>query len=228
MYVNWNLQYLFDNLHDFYGFFNFKFKFPIFPVCMSLILNFFFQIYMYVFDRGDSILGPLLFNTVYINDLPSCKLFSKPRMYADDTTLTSSAEEAYALEHKMNCDINLIQSWLTANKFTLNVKKTKCMLIGNKSKLPQLHEDFTVKVHNTPLDRVNKHKYLGVFIDQTLNWRPRINATSRKISAGLAILKRVSTTLPFDTRLNMYKALVIPYFNNCVTVWRNISKGLSD
>ena len=28
--------------------------------------------------------GPPLF-TIYINDLPSCNLFSKPRMYADDT-----------------------------------------------------------------------------------------------------------------------------------------------
>ena len=52
-----------------------------------------------------SILGPLLF-TIYINDLPSCNLFSKPRLYADDTTLTSSAEDPYVLEHKMNCDMN--------------------------------------------------------------------------------------------------------------------------
>ena len=66
---------------------------------------------------------------------------------------------------------------LTANKSTLNVKKTKYMLIGNKFKLSQIHADFTVKVHNTPLDRVNKHKYLGVYIDETLNWRPHINAT---------------------------------------------------
>ena len=57
--------------------------------------------------RG-SILGPLLF-TVYINDLPSCNLFSKPRMYnADDTTLTSSAEDPYVLEHKMNYNMNNI------------------------------------------------------------------------------------------------------------------------
>ena len=33
------------------------------------------------------------------------------------------------LEHKMNYDMNLIQSWLSANKLTLNVKKTKYMLI---------------------------------------------------------------------------------------------------
>ena len=49
-----------------------------------------------------------------------------------------------------------------------------------------------------------------------------------KISAGLAILKRASTTIPFDTRINMYNALVVPYFNYCSTVWGNIGKGLSD
>ena len=58
--------------------------------------------------QGSS-LGTLLF-TIYINDLPSCNLFSKPRMYADDTTFTSSAEDPCVLERKMNYDMNLIQS----------------------------------------------------------------------------------------------------------------------
>ena len=128
----------------------------------------------------------------------------------------------------MNFDMNLIQSWLIANKLTLNVKKTKYMLIGSKFKLSQIHNDFTVKVYDTPLDRVTKHKTLGVHIDESLNWRPHINATSKKISAGLAIVKRVSTTIPFDTRMNMYNALVVPYFNYCSTVWGNIGKELSD
>ena len=88
---------------------------------------------------------------IYVNDLPSCNLFSKPRMYADDTTLTTSAEDPRVLEHKMNCDMNLlIQSWLSANKLTLNVKKTKYMLIGSQFKLSQIKSDFTVKVNNTP------------------------------------------------------------------------------
>ena len=115
-----------------------------------------------------SILGPLIF-TIYINDLPSCNLLSKPRMYADDTTPSSSAEDPCVLEHKMNYDMNLIQSWLSANKLTLNVKKTKYMLIGSQFKLSQINSDFTVKVNNTPLKRVIKQKFLGVQIDESFN-----------------------------------------------------------
>ena len=133
-------------------------------------------------------------------------------MYADDTTLTSSAEDPCVLEHKFNCDMNLIQSWLPANKLTLNVKKTKFMLIGSQFKLSQTNSDFTVKVSYSPLERVIKHKSLGVQIDESLNWRPHIHTISKKISSGIAILKRVSHFIPFDTRVNMYNALVMPYF----------------
>ena len=171
----------------------------------------------------DSILGPLSF-TLYIKDLPSCNWFSKPRMYEDDTTLTSSAEDRCVLEHKMYYDMNLIQSWLSANKLTLNVKKTNYILIGSQFQLSQINSNFTVKVKNTPLERVIKHISLGVQIDESLNWRPHIYTISRKISAGLAILKRVSHFIPFDTRVNMCNALVMLYFNYCSAVWGNISK----
>ena len=142
--------------------------------------------------------------------------------------LTSSAEEPCGLEHKMNYDMILIQSWLSANKSTLNVEKTKDMLIGSQFKLSQINSDFTVKVNNTPLERVNKHKSLGVQIDESLNWRPHIHTISKKISAGIAILRRVSHFIPFDTRVNMYNALVMPYFNYCSAAWGNINKGLGD
>ena len=115
--------------------------------------------------------------------------------------------------------MNLMQSWLSANKSTLNVEKTKYMPIGSQFKLSQINSDFTVKVNNTPLERKIKHKSLGVQIDESMNRRPHINTISKKISAGLAILKRVSHFIPFGTRVNMYNALVMPYF---------INKGLAD
>ena len=87
----------------------------------------------------------------------------------------------------MNYDMNLIQSSLSANRLTLNVKKTKYMLIGSQFKLSQINSDFTVKVNNKPLERVIKHKSLGVQIDESLNWCPHIDTISKKISAGIAV-----------------------------------------
>ena len=73
------------------------------------------------------------------------------------------------------------------------------MLIGSQFKLSQGNSDFTVKVNNTPLERVIKHKSLGVQIDESSNWRPHIHTISKKIIAGIAILRRVGHFIPFDT-----------------------------
>jgi len=87
------------------------------------------------------------------------------------------------------------------------------MLIGSQFKLSQINSDLTVKVNDTPLERVIKHKSLGVQIGESLKWRPHIHTISKKISAGIAILRRVSHFIPLDTRVNMYNALVMLYFN---------------
>ena len=109
------------------------------------------------------------------------ELRSKPRMYADDTTLTSFAEDPCVLEHNMNCDMKSVESWLIANKLTLNVKKTRYMLLGNQLKVSQIHDNFTVWVSNTPLERVVEYKSLGVHTDDSLTWRLHIDAISKTI-----------------------------------------------
>ena len=99
-----------------------------------------------------------------------------------------------------------VKSWLITNKLTLNVKKTRYMLVGSQLKLSQINDKFT----------------------DSLSWRPHIDAMSKKISAALAVLRRVSPIVPLKTRQNMYNALVISYFNYYSPVWGNIGKGLSD
>ena len=53
-----------------------------------------------------SILGPLLF-LIYINDLPANSLrFSIPRMYADDTNLTTSGTSLKDIVQSANSDLS--------------------------------------------------------------------------------------------------------------------------
>ena len=62
------------------------------------------------------------------------------------------------------------------------------------------------------------YKSLGVSVDEDLTWKAHIEEISKKKSAGLSALKRISPTIPFETRQIMYKALILPYFDysSCV------------
>lgn len=172
-----------------------------------------------------SVLGPILF-TVYINDLPACNLNSELRMYADNPTLTLSAEDPLVLQQRMSYDMNWIQSLLSANELWMS--KKKFMLIGSHYTLSHINNNFSVKVNNTQMDRVVEHKYLGVHIDEFLKWHSHVKVITKKISAGLAFLKSIRPFILFDTRMSMYNALVMPCFNYCSTVWGNIGIALAD
>ena len=114
-----------------------------------------------------SILGPLLF-LIYINDLPASGLSSIPRLYADDTCLTLTSHDPTDLQIKLNNDLNKVQSWLQANKLSLNVKKTKYSIIATQYKVALLDHQPDVRINGYSIDRVRTHRYLGVEIDDTL------------------------------------------------------------
>lgn len=82
-------------------------------------------------------------------------------MYADDMSLTFSADNRATLEEKLNEDINGVQKWLQSNKLTLNVKKTKYMIIGSHYRLRHLNEDLGIEVTNQQLMRATTLKISG-------------------------------------------------------------------
>ena len=168
-----------------------------------------------------SILGPLLF-LIYINDLPACHLHSVPRMYADDTSLTLSSSDPLDLQSKLNHDLAQIQTWLQANKLSLNVKKTKFSIIGSHNRLANLNHQFDVKINEHYLERAKTYKYLGIDLDESLSWDSHIDNVVKKASAGLGAIKRVRNLVPRETLITIYKALVQPYFDYCSSVWGSI------
>ena len=79
-----------------------------------------------------SILGPLLF-LVYINDLPRVSRVFSMIMYADDTTLYCNINKANSVII-LNNELCKISDWLSSNKLSLNVKKTKYMVFHTPQK----------------------------------------------------------------------------------------------
>ena len=93
-----------------------------------------------------SIYGPLLF-LVYINDLPSITNKCNVSLYADEV-LYCYASDVNDLERNLNEDLLKLAIWLNENKLTLNLNKTRSMIIGSDRKLCNI-SSMSVSVNNT-------------------------------------------------------------------------------
>ena len=121
----------------------------------------------------DSCLGPLLF-LLYINDLPKAINNANIYMYANDASLRYQNHGIHQLNRALNQDLKALDKWLRGNKLSLTVAKTQSMLISTKQKLAVLKsqtEQLNLHIHDKDLDGVQAIKYLGVHIDNTIDWK---------------------------------------------------------
>ena len=164
-----------------------------------------------------SILGPLLF-ILYINDIVNCSDLLLFILFADDTNLFFSGNDIWKLKEIVNSELINVSNWFRANKLSLNTKKTKFILFGNKQ-IPDLVNKFSVSIDGYLLEQVQHTKFLGVFIDAKLNWKTHIEYIAMKISKGLGALGRVRNILPQNAMLMLYNTMVSPYLTYCNIVW---------
>ena len=61
-----------------------------------------------------------------------------------------------------------IRLWLQPNKLSLNVAKTKYMLIGSRQRLAKLPLEPNIYIGSDPIKRVRDTRILGVYIDESL------------------------------------------------------------
>jgi hypothetical protein len=61
---------------------------------------------------------------------------------------------------KLNTEIQIIHTWLTAKKLTLNATKTEFMIIGSKHNLTKVQTDPIITIGNNNIKRVYKTKSL--------------------------------------------------------------------
>jgi len=161
-----------------------------------------------------SILGPLLF-LLYINDLPLVTNIFDMLMYADDTTLYCNLNQDVN-EAVINNELVKVNNWLSSNKLSLNINKTKFIVFHPSQK----RVDYPmVKINNIIIDRVTQFNFLGVILSSDLRWNKHIDYISLKISKVIGILYRLKHIYPFTVLLMIYNSLIVPHFNYCILTW---------
>ena len=167
-----------------------------------------------------SVLGPLLF-IIYTNDLPNALRDSSCILFADDTTIYQSSTNINTIVNKLSLELDHLTDWFRANKLSLNVAKTNYMIFTKtQDTLPVI----TLKLGGETINRVENTKFLGVHIDNNINWCKHIQHCKNKMSSGLYALRSVKHLLPTNQLKSLYYTLIHPYINYGILIWGSAIK----
>ena len=146
-----------------------------------------------------SVLGPFLF-LIYINDLPLVCEKSKISLFADDTTVYKMGMNS---EKEITEDVRKMRNWFDVNKLTLNVEKCESISFGRAQ--PVSEETFGEKISCK-----SSCKYLGVLIDNKLNFKDHVDYVSKKLNKFCGLVYRIRHLYPLHCLLLFYKSYAKP------------------
>ena len=81
-----------------------------------------------------------LFFLVYINDLTYSIKSASVELYADDNVLYVTNKNGEIARSKLQADLHNLSRWCSANKLSLNAKKTKQVNFGSRYQVKKLKE----------------------------------------------------------------------------------------
>ena len=110
-----------------------------------------------------------------------------------------------------------LTDWLNANKISLNVKKTELVIFKHKKK--KLECPVRIKLSRKRLYPSNSIKYLGVKIDENLNWKDHIHDIATKLNRANALLFKIRNYVNFNTLKSIYFAIFDSHINYANLIW---------
>ena len=139
-------------------------------------------------------------------------------LFADDTNVLISGKNLEQLQEKLNNELKNIETWLIANKLSLNVGKTKYIIFTSKRRIYNARH-IKLYINDTQLERVQSTKFLGLVIDSHLTWKEHIQCIKLKISRTIGILYKIKHILNRSTFMTIYHSLIFSYLNYANTIW---------
>lgn len=145
-------------------------------------------------------------------------------MFADDTSALVSSSSFDCLKNRVISVASQISTWAVFNRMSLNVMKTKALLLTSHQKFAHLHSpSFDVNVDGNAIEQVNKAKLLGITIDSFLSWDSHVGNLCSLTKSRLSLLRRIMPFLTLDCALKYYNSCIHSSLLYCSTVWGSCS-----
>ena len=152
-----------------------------------------------------SVFGPLWF-LIYINDLHITIKYCTVHHFADDTNILIKNKSLKQRKKQLNLDLRNLSNWLKANKISLNASKTELLIFRHPNK--KINYDLKIKIDGKRLIPSKYIKYLGIVIDEHLNWDYHVDTLAPKLARAIGMLMKVRHYVPKPTLRTIYFGLV--------------------
>ena len=170
-----------------------------------------------------SVLGPLLF-LVYINDITNCSKLGEFILFADDTNIFVSGNTKKEAYSKANLLLRSVHQYMILNK--LHINQSKCCYMYFQPNMKNSQDDnseSSLYINCQKVKKVSNTKFLGVHIDDRLNWDCHIKECKRKLNYAIATLYRIKKCIPEGLHENLYYTLFESHLAYAISVWGGIA-----
>ena len=143
--------------------------------------------------------------------------FCKVHHFADDKNLLYFSKSITKLNEYVNLDMKNLTDWLNANKISLNVQKTELVIFKHQRK--KIDNEVKIKLSRTRLYPTDSVIYLGIRIDENLNWKHHVSDNAIKLNIANALLFKVRRFPIVNTLKTIYYAIFDSYISYANVVW---------
>ena len=85
--------------------------------------------------------------------------------------------------------------------------------------------ESVLKLGNEKLKKVDKVKFLGVIIDDQLNWEEHVEHLIKKLNSSIVMIKRIIKFIPKSEYMKIHDALFKSHLSYCISCWGSIPKS---
>ena len=161
-----------------------------------------------------SCLGPLII-LIFVNNMRLHLTDVDSVQFADDTTILFGHRNENYLKYCVERELEILSDWFRVNKLTLNVDKSVFLMFNRRGQ----RSINQLKLGDSLINRVSSTKFLGMWVDDQLNWKIHMSRLLTKLKCGLGMVQRSSNLLSTKAKKLLYYGQVHSHLCYGLGVW---------
>jgi hypothetical protein len=180
-----------------------------------------------------SLLSPMLWN-FYFREFTQQSIKTELFGFADDVAVFLEAHSYETLLNDLTIDLNTINLWCVTRKIEISLSKTKFVDFSPIFRKKRPRNPIHITLHDLisgrhiPIEKVSAYRYLGVLLDENLNFKAWVQEIVQEVTARITMVLRLSKTMKLQRRNieTFYSGYVRGYIKYGSQIWSTLPSSL--